>query len=199
MVRTRCLKHRLKSPTRYNVIYGTSLEGGHRMFNRDTIGAMNIGCRALFTMRGVNMGVWERGTVSEPIPAFYKTYMKPDGSKTDYAKKYDVIDLTLIKHEDIKSWDELFEDAIKQGKFPAGFRLFRRVVRKLPPGLAQLGFETNTKLREFLSLSKAQRAATRGLFKAEAEKRAEAQAAAQGLMDLCRTHTPQQAQGSPGL
>jgi hypothetical protein len=61
-----CFRHfEAKKITQHDVCYHHSEQHGHRMWNRDVMAAINIGCLFLARAMGREVGLWERGTSVE--------------------------------------------------------------------------------------------------------------------------------------
>ena len=70
--RARWCAHHYKPQLRYDVCYSNqrSLDGHqHRMWNRDVVGALNIGCLFLAQALGLDTALWRRGTYDSTAPA----------------------------------------------------------------------------------------------------------------------------------
>ena len=60
-----CHEHRPKKITQYELSYVNN-GGGYRLFNRDVVAAINIGCKFLATVLGIPFqGLWSRNTCTE--------------------------------------------------------------------------------------------------------------------------------------
>ena len=56
----------------HDVCYHNHDLHGHRMWNRDVVGALNIGCRFLAGTLGLDLGLWSRKTTDDPKRAAIK-------------------------------------------------------------------------------------------------------------------------------
>ena len=67
-VKSWCEAHR-RQVLQHDVCYHNSEEHGHRMWNRDVVGALNIGCRFLAGALGLDLGLWSRKATDDTTKA----------------------------------------------------------------------------------------------------------------------------------
>ena len=95
-IKYHCDRHRKRVPV-YDVSYSPKSKQ-HRMWNRDVLAAINIGCRLLASLLGIkDLSIWDYNT-TDSTKEFKKNEKKPENKRKN---------LRLIKEP--KSWEQIFE------------------------------------------------------------------------------------------